>query len=417
MSRITRTALLVLLAAPFVARAATLIPGGERVTLPSKVLGEERTLLVAVPDGYAASNVRYPVLYLTDAETQFVHTSATAGFLARTGSMPGVIVVGIVNTDRSRDLAPSRDPQFPTSGGADRFLEFLETELVPFVEARYRTAPYRIFAGHSAGGNFAFHAMRTRPGLFQGVIAVSPWLVWDKRKGLAPLTAFLAGGGVRTRALFFTSGDEGEEMRDVLGQVSAALKSSSPKSLRWSSAHFPGEHHDSVVLLSHYAGLRMIFDGWSIPRDPETEQLVGSLEDVKKRYADLSERFGFTVTPPEVSVNRLGYQALVRKNLPVGARLLPLQREHVPRFPERPRQPRGRAGGERPAGRGARQLLEGRRARRKERRPEHEDLQGKRGSRARADRDSGLRGARPASVSGLPLLGSWRRRRPPVRAP
>ena len=90
--------------------------------------------------------------------------------------------------------------------------------------------------------------MRTRPGLFQGVIAVSPWLVWDKRKGLAPLTAFLSGGGVRTRALFFTSGDEGEEMRDVLGQVSAALKSSSPKNLRWSSAHFPGEHHDSVVL-------------------------------------------------------------------------------------------------------------------------------------------------------------------------
>ncbi|HEY3349845.1 MAG TPA: alpha/beta hydrolase-fold protein [Thermoanaerobaculia bacterium] len=316
MPRITRTALLVLLAAPFVARAATLIPGGERVSLPSKVLGEERTLLVALPDGYAASSVRYPVLYLTDAETQFVHTSATAGFLARTGSMPGVIVVGIVNTDRSRDLTPSRDPQFPTSGGADRFLDFLETELVPFVEARYRTAPYRIFAGHSAGGNFAFHAMRTRPGLFQGVVAVSPWLVWDKRKGLAPLTAFLAGGGVRTRALFFTSGDEGEEMRDVLGQVSAALKSSSPKNLRWSSAHFPGEHHDSVVLQSHYAGFRMIFDGWSIPRDPETEQLVGSLDDVKRRYADLSERFGFTVSPPEVSVNRLGYQALVRKNLP-----------------------------------------------------------------------------------------------------
>ena len=333
MPRITRTALFVLLAAPFVARAATLIPGGERVSLPSKVLGEERTLLVAVPDGYAASNVRYPVLYLTDAETQFVHTSATASFLARTGSMPGVIVVGVVNTDRSRDLTPSRDPRFPTSGGADRFLDFLETELVPFVEARYRTAPYRIFAGHSAGGNFAFHAMRTRPGLFQGVIAVSPWLVWDKRKGLAPLTAFLSGGGVRTRALFFTSGDEGEEMRDVLGQVSAALKSFSPKNLRWSSAHFPGEHHDSVVLQSHYTGFRMIFDGWSIPTDPETEQLVGSLDDVKKRYADLTERFGFAVTPPEVSVNRLGYQALVRKNMPAA---LGFFRYNASTYPESP---------------------------------------------------------------------------------
>jgi uncharacterized protein len=175
--------------------------------------------------------------------------------------------------------------------------------------------------------------MRTRPGLFQGIIAVSPWLVWDKRKGLAPLTAFLSGGGVRTRALYFTSGDEGEEMRDVLGQVSAALKSSSPKNLRWSSAHFSGEHHDSVVLQSHYAGFRMIFDGWSIPRDPETQQLVGSLEDVKKRYADLSERFGFTVTPPEVSVNRLGYQALVRKNLPAA---LGFFRYNASTYPESP---------------------------------------------------------------------------------
>jgi hypothetical protein len=333
MPRITRTALFVLLAVPFVARAATFIPGGERVSLPSKVLGEERTLLVSVPDGYAASKVRYPVLYLTDAETQFTHTSATAAFLARTGFMPGVIVVGIVNTDRNRDLTPSRDPQFATSGGADRFLDFLETELVPFVEARYRTAPYRIYAGHSAGGNFAFHAMRTRPGLFQGVIAVSPWLVWDKRKGLAPLTAFLAGDGVKTRALFFTSGDEGAEMRDVLGKVSAALKSTSSKDLRWSSAHFPGEHHDSVVLPSHYAAFRMIFDGWSIPADPETEQLVGSLEDVKKRYADLSERFGFTVTPPEVPVNRLGYQALVRKNLPAA---LAFFRFNAATYPESP---------------------------------------------------------------------------------
>ncbi len=333
MHRMTRTALLLLLAAPFVARAGTPLVAGERVPFPSKVMGEDRTLFVAVPESYLRTANRYPVLYLTDAEAQFGHTSATAAFLARTGFMPEVIVVGVTNTDRTRDLSPTRDPQFPTSGGADRFLEFLETELVPWVESRYRTAPYRIFAGHSAGGNFAFHAMRVRPGLFQGIVAVSPWLVWDKRKGLAPLATFLGGDGVRTRALFFTSGDEGEEMRDVLGQVSAALKSTSSKDLRWSSQHFPGENHGSVVLPSHYAAFRMIFDGWSIPADPETEQLLGSLDDVKKRYANLSERFGFTVTPPEGPVNRLGYQALVRKNLPLA---LAFFRYNASTYPESP---------------------------------------------------------------------------------
>ena len=250
MHRIARTALFVLLAAsPFVARAATPIAGAERFTLTSKVLGEERTLLVSFPDSYARTANRYPVLYLTDGETQFGHTSATASFLARNGFMPEVIVVGIVNTDRTRDLAPSRDPQFPTSGGADRFLDFLEKELVPHVESVYRTAPYRIFAGHSAGGNFALHAMRVRPDLFQAVIAVSPWLVWDNRRGLPPLTAFLAGGAVKTRALFFTSGDEGpaDAGRSRAGHLGARGGRPEGPSLGLART-FPDETHGSVVL-------------------------------------------------------------------------------------------------------------------------------------------------------------------------
>jgi predicted alpha/beta superfamily hydrolase len=313
--RLLPFALALAFAAP-VTRAGTPLVIGERLALPSKVMGEERTLFVSVPGSYVRATRSYPVLYLTDAEAQFGHTEATAAFLARNGFMPEVIVVGLTNTDRTRDLSPSRDPRFPTSGGADRFLDFFEKELIPFVESRYRTAPFRIFAGHSAGGLFALHSMRAKPGLFQAVIAVSPWLVWDERKEMKPLTAFLSGDAVKTRALFFTSGDEGTEMRDVLAQVSAALKASGSKSLRWGSANYADENHGSVVLPSHYAALRMIFDGWSLPVDPATEQIVGTLDAVRKRYAGLSERLGFTVTPPEVTVNRLGYQALARKDLP-----------------------------------------------------------------------------------------------------
>ncbi len=333
MRLVTPTALLVLLATAFTAPAGVPVLAGQKVTLPSKVLGEERTLWVSVPDAYARTARRYPVLYLTDAEAQFEHTTATAAFLARNGFMPEVIVVGIQNTDRTRDLSSSRDPEFPTSGGADRFLEFLETELVPFVESGFRTLPFRIFAGHSAGGNFAFHAMRVKPDLFQAVIAVSPWLVWDKRKELGLLTPFLAGGGAKTRALFFTSGDEGSEMRDVLAQVTSALKAGAPKSLHWASANYPDENHGSVVLPSHYAALRMIFEGWSIPVDPATERIMGSIEDVKKRYAGLSERLGFPVTAPEVSVNRLGYQALAQKNVPAA---LSFFRYNATTYPESP---------------------------------------------------------------------------------
>jgi predicted alpha/beta superfamily hydrolase len=299
-----------------VAHAGTPLVLGERLLLPSKVMGEDRTLFVSVPESYARTTRSYPVLYLTDAEAQFEHTRATAAFLSRNGFMPEVIVVGVTNTDRTRDLSPSHDPKVPTSGGADRFLDFFEKELVPFVESGYRTAPFRIFAGHSAGGLFALHSMREKPGLFQAVIAVSPWLVWDERKELKLLTPFLSGDGVRTRALFFASGDEGAELKDVLGRLSSALRRSGSKGLRWGSASYPEENHGSVVLRTHYAALRMIFDGWALPVDPETERIVGTLDEIKKRYADLSERLGWTIKPPEVAVNRLGYQALAQ-NIPL----------------------------------------------------------------------------------------------------
>lgn len=139
------------------------IPGVTTIRLKSTVLGEDRVILVRLPQSYEAGNQRYPVLYLLDGDAHIAHTSATADFLARNGRMSELIVVGIPNTDRTRDLSPTKvstpgatgAPQFPTSGGGDNFLKFLETELIPEIDKTYRTHPYRILAGHSLGGLFA----------------------------------------------------------------------------------------------------------------------------------------------------------------------------------------------------------------------------------------------------------------------
>jgi predicted alpha/beta superfamily hydrolase len=308
---------------PATAASRASILGGERITLPSKVMGEERAIFVSLPESYARSARRYPVLYLTDADWQFVHTRATAAFLARNGLMPEIIIVAVTNPDRVRDLYASRADfvesgrtiHFPTSGSADLFLEFFERELIPWTEATYRTAPLRILAGHSAGGNFALHAMRTKPGLFQAVIAASPWLAWDDRKELKQLLPFLLSADVKARTLFFTSADEGPGMKADLDAVAAALRSRKDGSLRWGAAAYPDESHDSVVLKSYYDAIRMIFAGWSFPRDPKTHLLKGSLDDVKTHYAKLGERLGFPLLPPEATVNELGYQHLNMENL------------------------------------------------------------------------------------------------------
>src|SRR6185503_18883049 len=116
----------------------------------------------------------------------------TIEFLVQNGRMSDLIVVGVTNTDRTRDLSPVKSSdknaagelQFPTSGGADNFLKFFETELIPEIEKKYRVQPYRILAGHSLGGLFAIHAMIAKPGLFNSYVAVSPALQWENAEAL-----------------------------------------------------------------------------------------------------------------------------------------------------------------------------------------------------------------------------------------
>ena len=124
---------------------------GETVAIRSNVLSEERTLFVAKPAGYEVGAERYPVLYLLDGETHFRFVSGVADFLAANDRIPEMLVVAGASggfAKRRHDLTPPSaaeiDNRFtPGSGGADAFLSFVGDELIPFVEKKYRTRPYR----------------------------------------------------------------------------------------------------------------------------------------------------------------------------------------------------------------------------------------------------------------------------------
>src|SRR5215467_428774 len=163
-------------------------PIPQKLNVHSSVLNEERTIWVRTPHGYDLGKDPLPVLYLTDGPGHINEIGSTIDFLVDNGRMPPIIVVGIANTDRTRDLTPTHADaknadgtieRIPTSGGGDRFLDFIQTELIPEIDKHYRTAPYRIFAGHSLGGLMAIHILTSRPDMFQGYIAVSPSLWWD----------------------------------------------------------------------------------------------------------------------------------------------------------------------------------------------------------------------------------------------
>lgn len=321
------------------AQAPIIYEAPERLVVKSQVLGEERVILVRTPAGYARSSEKFPVLYMTDGDAHIQHTSGTVSFLARNARMPEMIVVGITNTDRTRDLTPTRvervpgNPNaqgFPTSGGADKFLKFIETELIPLVESKYRTMPYRALAGHSLGGLFAVHSMLTKPELFHSYIAVSPSLQWDNFEELDRVKEFFKTRKELNRTLFTSLGNEPGDIGDAFGLFQDELRRQQLKGFVWEAVRYEDEDHGSVVLRSHYAGLRKAFDGWQFPRDSATGAVTGGLKGVEEHYGKLSERLGFKVIVPEALMNQVGYQLLGQGNMDEAIAAFKLNVERYP---------------------------------------------------------------------------------------
>ena len=315
------------------------VPNINQFTIKSTVLGEDRRILVRTPANYDTNKATYPVMYMTDGDAHMAHTSGSIDFLARQGRMSELILVGIPNTDRTRDLSPSKPsntgatgaPQFPTAGGADKFLQFIETELIPEINKRYRVTPYKILAGHSLGGMFAVHTMVTKPDLFNSYIAVSPALQWDNQLVVKRAEEFFKNRKDYDATFFMTIGNEPGPLEDAFHQFKQLLAKNQTTGFVWDAQEMPDEDHGTVVLRSHYFGLRKVYDGWQMPRDPMTGAIAGGLKAADEHYAKLSKKFGYQLQVPEVMVNQIGYQHLFADEVDKAIEVLKIQ---VERYPE-----------------------------------------------------------------------------------
>lgn len=227
-------------------------PSIQSRTFVSSVLGEDRAYSVHLPDSYARTPTqRYPVLYVLDGTSQSVHTAASAALMARIGAMPEAIVVGIPSGDkRNRDYTPPgmrQDVEQSDSpdGEADRFLAFLQRELIPQIEREFRSSGERVLAGNSRGGLFVVHAFTVEPSLFKAFIANSPALWRDDAAMVARLDHFLRGNRALRGRLFLSLGaDENAKMTAGFNKAVAVLERQAPPGLRWHALKTPGAVHD-----------------------------------------------------------------------------------------------------------------------------------------------------------------------------
>lgn len=239
-------------------------PAEERVTqrvIESGVLGEERALLVHLPESYEREQTRrYPVLYVLDGASHASHTAESARLMARIGVMPEVIVVGVPNGGderRERDYTP------PPSGQANRFLSFLKSELIPHIDGHYRTTPTRMLAGNSRGGLFVVYSLVEAPELFSARFAFSPALWRDDERIVSELAAALPA---QPTFLYLSLGDgETGKMRHAFENTTALLKRSA--TFQWHAEITAGATHQTNATLSTPVGLHRFFGGLRAP-DP-----------------------------------------------------------------------------------------------------------------------------------------------------
>lgn len=154
-------------------------PGSILHTINSKIINQAYELAIALPADYVENATKkYPVVYVMDAQWNFGIISSIAGKLKYDKHMPDVIIVGVTwvgdaGALRARDFTPSAVSRLPNSGGAKKFLKVLETELISYVDAHYRTNGERVITGTSLGGLFVSYAFLERPGLFNQYVALA----------------------------------------------------------------------------------------------------------------------------------------------------------------------------------------------------------------------------------------------------
>lgn len=260
-------------------RPAEEIVIAQHFSMHSEALGEDRDLLISLPETYADNQYakrRYPVIYLLDGAA---YLDATVGIVhhlsapnAAVQRIPESIIVAIKNTNRRRDMTPSRmtsGPYSEGSGGAASFRSFLEKELILQVNARFRTDKSAILIGHSLAGLFVLNTFVEEPRLFRAYIATDPSLWWDDNL-LARKLAKLEPPERKSRVKVFIAQANSpagkiEEMntahRAGIAAFRKALGGSQSMALD-SYKYYEDETHFSVPLVAIYSGLLAVYSDY-----------------------------------------------------------------------------------------------------------------------------------------------------------
>ncbi|KAA3639956.1 MAG: hypothetical protein DWQ02_02805, partial [Bacteroidetes bacterium] len=261
--------------------------------LNSKHLSEDRIISVSLPAAYEVSEKSYPVLYVLDGEYIFSYARGAVDFLSNDfGYLPEMIVVGIPNTHRYRDMYVT----FNENDSFYPFIQFLEKEVFPFINSKYRTNGFDMLYGWSSGSAICTYFLATRPQILDGYILTGSGI---GRTSGATLEKQLSENPFKQKTFLYVNVEDEAPRQKSFLKYQSIVESSNADNLVSKFEIAKNTGHVQAMSVGLYAGLKFIFADFYIP----DEVTLKGVEAIKEYYSSLKEVYGFEFDIPMGAIN------------------------------------------------------------------------------------------------------------------
>lgn len=229
------------------------IPEHETFTIDSKQVEEKRTINVWLPSDYASTTDSLPVLYMLDGglKEDFPHIANTLAELISSKQIPPIILVGIENTQRRRDLTGEtkveKDKEIaPVVGESDKFRSFVSDELFSEINKKYRTTNQKGIIGESLAGLFVVETFLLHPEMFDFYIAFDPSLWWNDQYLVKTAKEHLLNISEGQQKRFWFAGSQAKDIATTMRSLSKVLETEKVSNLKWLYSDEPEEQHHTI---------------------------------------------------------------------------------------------------------------------------------------------------------------------------
>ena len=269
-------------------------------TIASKSLDEDREITISLPNSYENQpKQRFPILVLLDGDFLFDPFQGALSYGNYWDDLPEVIIIGITqnkNNERSADCTIDKTNGLPSEKG-ERFYEFIGLELIPYIEKKYRVAPFKMIAGLDTTASFLNYFLFKDTPIFDAYIAMSPEHPSGMEEQIPDRLAVI------TKPIFYyhSIGDgDSKKMRNRNIALDELAKKIEKNSLYYKFDDFKGASHYSLVLNSIPSALYHIFSVYQpISNSEYNDKIVGLpsgyVDYLTKKYEILEKSFSLKI--------------------------------------------------------------------------------------------------------------------------